>query len=96
LFKINDTMIDSAESPFSVLPVTQTRKGFSMDRLSVRCKSKTFNFSDSVSGFLTAPGLPFVDILSAQRIKRVCAKHGNLFGRTYTTAIVLWAFVGGE
>lgn len=52
-----------------------------------------FTFRQAVSGFLTAPGLPFVDILSAQRIAGVFEKHGGLFGRTYTTAIVLWAFM---
>lgn len=54
----------------------------------------SFGFSNAVSGFLAQPDLPFADVLTAQRIERVFAKHDGLFGRTYTTAIVLWAFMG--
>jgi hypothetical protein len=53
-----------------------------------------FTFRQTAAGFLGAPGLPFVDILSEKLIARVFAKHGGIFGRTYTTAIVLWAFMG--
>ncbi len=52
-----------------------------------------FTFGQAVAGFLSSPGLPFVDVLSEKRIARVFAKHNGLFGRTYTTAIVLWAFM---
>lgn len=52
-----------------------------------------FTFGQAVAGFLASPGLPFVDILCEQRIARVFAKHGGIFGHTYTTAIVLWAFM---
>lgn len=52
-----------------------------------------FTFRQAVAGFLVSPGLPFVDILSEKLIARVFAKHHGLFGRTYTTAIVLWAFM---
>jgi len=38
--------------------------------------------------------LPFVDTLSERLTARVFAKHGGLFGRSYTTAIVLRAFMG--
>ncbi len=54
---------------------------------------RSFTFSHSVSGFLNAPGLPFSGVLTKQRISGIFAKHGGLFGRTYTTAIVLWAFL---
>lgn len=49
----------------------------------------SFGFGNTVSGFLAQSDLPF-----AERIERVFAKHKGLFGRTYTTAIVLWAFMG--
>ena len=45
--------------------------------------------------FLSQPGLPFAQVLSAERIEQVFAKHGNLFGGTvYSTAIMVWAFLG--
>ena len=46
--------------------------------------------------FLGNDGLPFSEILSTERIKRVFAKHGCAFGLhgVYTTAIVTWAFLG--
>ncbi len=39
-----------------------------------------FTFRQSVAGFLSATGLPFVDILSENLIAQVFAKHGGLFG----------------
>ena len=52
-----------------------------------------FSFADLVAAFFTADGLPFADVLTERRVTRVFQKHSNLFGRTYTTAIVLWAFM---
>jgi len=46
-----------------------------------------------MAGFLHCVGLPFVDILSEHRIAKAFEKHGGFFGRTYTTPIVLWAFL---
>jgi hypothetical protein len=54
----------------------------------------SFSFADSLAAFLVRPGLPFADVLTEERIQRVFQKHHNLFGRTYSTAIVLWAFMG--
>jgi putative transposase len=54
----------------------------------------SFGFGDAVAGFLSQPDLPFAEILSQERMERVFAKHDGLFGRTYTTAVVLWAFMG--
>ena len=53
-----------------------------------------FSFGNAVAGFLSRPDLPFAQILTEERIHCVFAKHDCLFGRTYTTAIVLWAFMG--
>lgn len=41
-------------------------------------------------------GLPFSEILSAERIERVFARHDSLFGLhgVYTTAIMVWSFLG--
>lgn len=52
-----------------------------------------FSFSNAFSAFLEKPGLPFSDILSEHRVQEVFARHGGLFGCSYTTAIVLWAFM---
>ncbi len=54
------------------------------------------SFSQVTDAFLADPGLPFVQLLSAERIERVFRKHGNLFGmRTvYSTAIMVWSFLG--
>ncbi len=48
-----------------------------------------------MNGFLNAPGLPFSNILTAERIREVFARHGGLFGEhgIYSTVIVLWAFL---
>jgi hypothetical protein len=53
-------------------------------------------FQRIVDAFLLQPGLPFAEVLSAERIERVFAKHGNLFGlgAIYSTALVVWSFVG--
>ena len=52
------------------------------------------SFRQLAEDFLAAPGLPFGEVLSAERIKRVFARHDNLFGGTvYSTALVLWSFL---
>ena len=54
------------------------------------------SFRKVVASFLSAPGLPFANVLSADRVQRIFAKHGNLFGvgMIYSTAVTLWAFLG--
>ena len=58
--------------------------------------SRSNSFQKVVAAFLAQPGLPFAEVLSAERIERVFAKHGNLFGlgAIYSTALVVWSFVG--
>lgn len=53
-------------------------------------------FHDIVSCFLLQPGLPFAEILSAERIERIFRKHGNLFGigGIYSVSVMLWSFLG--
>ncbi|MGB3127680.1 MAG: IS4 family transposase [Pseudomonas sp.] len=52
-------------------------------------------FQKVVDAFLSSPGLPFAEILSAERIERIFARHGCLFGQhgVYTTAIMVWSFL---
>lgn len=57
--------------------------------------TRSGGFRQIVAAFLVQPGLPFADVLSAERIQRVFAKHGNLFGGAiYSTVVTLWAFLG--
>ena len=65
-----------------------------MSGLPYQSKQHSFSFKQTVSAFLAHDGLPFSEVLDANHIQTVFAKHNNLFGRTYTTAIVLWAFMG--
>jgi hypothetical protein len=52
------------------------------------------SFRQVAEAFLASPGLPFATVLSAERIERIFAKHGNLFGGTvYSTVMVLWSFL---
>ena len=58
--------------------------------------SENGSFRPVVDAFLSRPGLPFAQVLPAERIKSIFAKHGNLFARDgiFSTAVVLWAFLG--
>ncbi|MGH8428747.1 MAG: IS4 family transposase [Gammaproteobacteria bacterium] len=52
-------------------------------------------FRQIAEAFLSQPGLPFTRLLSAERIERVFAEHGNLFGgAVYSTAMMVWSFLG--
>lgn len=53
------------------------------------------SFQRVVDAFLSQPGLPFANVLSAERIERIFTKHGNLFGTgaIYSTAVMLWSFL---
>ena len=54
------------------------------------------SFQRVVSAFLSQPGLPFANVLSAERVERVFSNHDNLFGlgAVYSTVVTLWAFLG--
>ena len=67
-----------------------------MSSLSDSSRSGRSNFHQVVASFLTQPGLPFAGILSAERIERIFARHGNVFGvgRIYSTAVMVWSFLG--
>jgi len=65
---------------------------------SITNNARTCNrgFKRIAESFLAADGLPFADVLSADRIERIFAEHDNLFGMDaiYSTPRVLWAFLG--
>jgi hypothetical protein len=52
-------------------------------------------FQPLAAAFLLRAGLPFAEILSAERIERVFAKHDGLFGDhgIYSTALTVWSFL---
>jgi putative transposase len=54
------------------------------------------SFQRIAHAFLAQPGLPFTEVLSAERLERVFAQHGNLFGvgTIYSTAVMVWSFLG--
>ena len=54
------------------------------------------DFAKISRSFLSQDGLPFAEMLSAERIHQVFAKHNNLFAvdGIYSTAVMLWAFLG--
>lgn len=54
------------------------------------------SFQQVVAGFLSQPGLPFSQVLSAERMERIFARHENLFGvgEIYSTAVMVWSFLG--
>lgn len=53
------------------------------------------SFQKVVDAFLSVEGLPFADVLSADRIERIFAKHRCLFGLhgIYSSAIMVWSFL---
>jgi hypothetical protein len=53
-------------------------------------------FAQIVAAFFADPGLPFVNLLSAERIERIFRRHDNLFGcqTVYSTAVMVWSFLG--
>ena len=59
-------------------------------------RGDSLSFRKVVDAFLAGRGLPFAEILAAERIQRIFAKHDCAFGRhgVYTTAIMVWSFLG--
>jgi len=53
-------------------------------------------FQSITAAFLSEPGLPFANLLTAEKIEHIFAKHGNLFGLhgVYSTAMMVWSFLG--
>ena len=54
------------------------------------------SFRKIVDVFFKQPGLPFAEVLTAEMVEEVFRKHQSLFGigAIYSTATVLWAFLG--
>ncbi len=67
-----------------------------MRRIAAGGQGGAGGFEQIVDAFLLRPGLPFAEVLSAERIERIFARHGNLFGldTIYSTLLMVWAFLG--
>ena len=74
--------------------VLKTREGFFMDAIPNSPRRRTPDFSQIVRSFLGGDGLPFAEVLSADRIREIFAKHNNQFGGIYSTAVMVWSFLG--
>jgi putative transposase len=76
--------------------VNEAREGFFMYSVARSRVPGCASFRQVAAAFLSQPGLPFARVLSAERIERIFAKHGNLFGMSavYSTVVTLWAFLG--
>lgn len=58
-------------------------------------RGRSSSFSELAAVFLQSNGLPFGSLLSEVDIQSVFEKHQGMFGgAVYTTATVLWAFLG--
>ena len=56
--------------------------------------SRSFRqFKSIANSFVQGDGLPLRDVLAEGVIDRIAADEGVCFGSTFTTALVLWAFV---
>ncbi|QDV19818.1 hypothetical protein Pan153_44870 [Gimesia panareensis] len=66
------------------------------DTLSESSPSRSNSFQQVLDSFLSPAGLPFSELLTADRITRIFARHKGLFGThgVYSTAIMVWSFLG--
>ena len=73
----------------------ETKEGFFMAAIPNSAHQGCNGFQKIVDAFLSQPGLPFANVLSAERIERVFVRHGNLFAVTaiYSTAVMVWSFL---
>jgi hypothetical protein len=76
--------------------VNQAREGIFMSSVAYSRVPGSASFRQVTAAFLAQPGLPFAQVLSPERIQRIFARHGNLFGMSavYSTVVTLWAFLG--
>jgi hypothetical protein len=66
------------------------------DKIPNRATPGTSGFQKITASFLSCEGLPFDSVLPKEKIHRIFSKHKSLFAATgtYSTAVVLWAFLG--
>jgi hypothetical protein len=87
---------EETEALLGSRPVKKAKEGFFMAQLLSNCSSRgTSSFQKVVRSFLAGTGLPFAEVLSAERIERVFRKHRCDFGQRgiYSAAMMLWSFL---
>ena len=57
--------------------------------------SRSASFRQISDAFLSQDGLPFSEVLTAEKIQNAFGRNGGLFGMNdaYSTVIVVWAFL---
>jgi hypothetical protein len=74
----------------------KAKEGFFMaGHISDTTRRDRAGFQRVTEAFLSQPGLPFAEVLSAERIERVFDRYDSRFGASgvYTTAIMVWSFL---
>ncbi len=83
--------------PSSAYALNEAKEGFFM-AVDIPHFGRGFSgsFRKVAAAFFASEALPFAHVLSAERIERVFAKHGGLFGKQaiYSTAMMAWSFLG--
>lgn len=66
-----------------------------MTTVSTSVAAGNLAFADAFRPFLHQPGLPFADVLSAEAVEQVFARHDAMFAgeSVFSTPVVLWAFL---
>ena len=83
--------------PSSACAVNEAKEGFSwLGDIPHFGRGFSGSFRKVAAAFFASEALPFAHVLSADRIERVFAKHGGLFGKQaiYSTAMMVWSFLG--
>jgi hypothetical protein len=87
---------EETEALLGSLLVKKAKEGFFMAQLLSNSPPRgTSGFQNVVRAFLSGTGLPFAEVLSAERIERVFRKHRCNFGQRgiYSAAVMLWSFL---
>ena len=94
--KFSPSIGDCFNALLGATSTLKTKEGFLVQSVPNSRSPRSTGFEKVVRSFLGNEHLPFADVLSAERIQRVFAKHGNLFALDgiYTTAVMVWSFLG--
>ena len=94
--KFSPSIGDCFNALLGATSTLKTKEGFLVQSIPNSRSPRSTGFEKVVRSFLGNEHLPFADVLSAERIQRVFAKHGNLFALDgiYTTAVMVWSFLG--